>query len=71
LQKGNERLRGKMMEIVKRGQKTLKATSVELGTSYRQAKRIYQRYLSGGDDALVHRNKGKLSNNRIDESLVE
>jgi len=71
LQKGNERLRGKMMEIVKRGQKTLKAASVELGISYRQAKRIYQRYLSGGDDALVHGNKGKLSNNRIDESLVQ
>ena len=33
LHKGNERLRGKMMEIVKRGQKTLKAASVELGIS--------------------------------------
>jgi len=46
-----------MMVLVKRGQKTLKAASVELGICYRQTKRIYQRNLSGGDDALVHGNK--------------
>jgi hypothetical protein len=59
------------MEMVKQGQKTLKAASLELGISYRQGKRVYQRYLSGGDEALVHRNKGKRSNRRAGETLVQ
>ena len=71
LHKGNERLRGKIMEMVKQGQKTLQAASLELGISYRQAKRVYHRYLTGGDEALAHGNKGKPSNHRIDTSLVE
>ena len=71
LPKGNERLRSKMMEMVKRRQKTLKAASLELGISYRQAKRVYQNYLNGGDQALVHGNKGKPSNHLIDQALVQ
>jgi transposase len=69
--KGSERLRGKMMEMVKQGHKTLKAASLELGISYRQGKRVYQRYLNGGDEALLHINKGKPSNHRVDEELVQ
>jgi transposase len=68
--KGQEKLRGKVMEMVKRKLKTLKAASLELGISYSQAKRIYQRYLIGGDEALVHGNKGKVSNNKTDESII-
>lgn len=71
LQKGNERLRGKMMEMVKRKQKSLKSVSLELGISYRQTKRVYQRYLKGGDEALVHGNKGKPSNHRTDIELIQ
>ena len=59
------------MEMVKRGLKTLKAASLELGISYSQAKRIYQRYLTGGDKALAHGNKGKPSNNKTDEETVK
>jgi hypothetical protein len=70
-QKGNEKLRGKLMEMVKRGQKTLKSVSLELGMSYRQAKRVYRRYLSGGDEALIHGNKGKPSNHRTDSALLQ
>ena len=58
------------MEMVKRKLKTLKAASLELGISYSQAKRIYQRYLTGGDEALAHGNKGKVSNNRTDEAII-
>ena len=58
------------MEMVKRKQKTLKAASLELGLSYSQSKRIYQRYLTGGDDALVHGNTGKPSNNKTAETTV-
>src|SRR5215469_588682 len=68
--KGQEKIRGKVMEMVKRKLKTLKAASLELGISYIQAKRIYKRYLSGGDEALVHGNKGKASNNKTDEAIV-
>jgi hypothetical protein len=60
-----------MMEMVRQGQKTLAAASLELGISYRQAKRIYQRYIAGGDEALVHGNKGKPSNNKIDWMLMD
>jgi len=68
--KGQEKLRGKIMEMVKRGLKTLKTASLELGVSYSQAKRIYKRYLTGGDKALVHGSTGKPSHNRTDEATV-
>ena len=68
--KGQEKLRGKLMEMVKQKQKTLKATSHELGISYSQAKRIYQKYLEGGDEALVHGNRGKASHNKTDEFVI-
>ena len=71
LLKGRENLRGKLMEMVKRRQMTLKAASLELGISYRQAKRVYQRYLNGGGESLAHGNKGKPSNHRTDRALVQ
>ena len=70
LLKGKDNLRGKLMEMVKRGQMTLKAASLELGISYRQVKRVYQSYLDGGNEALVHGNKGKPSNHRTEEALI-
>jgi transposase len=68
---GQEKLRGKLMEMVKRGQKTIKAASLELGISYRQGKRVYQRYLAGGDRALVHKSKGKASNHKTESAIIE
>jgi len=68
---GQEKIRAKIMELVKRKMKTLKAASLELGISYIQAKRIYKRYQEGGDEALVHGNKGKVSNNKTDEDIVK
>ena len=67
---GQEKIRGKIMEMVSRKLKTLKAASLELGISYSQVKRIYQRYRTGGDEALVHGNKGKVSNNKTDEAII-
>ena len=69
--KGQEKLRGKIMEMVKRKLKTLRAASLELGLSYSQAKRIYKRYEKGGDNALVHGNTGRPSNNKTDEATVK
>jgi len=68
---GHEKLRGKVMELVARKMKTLKAASLELGISYIQAKRVYKRYQEGGDEALVHGSKGKVSNNKTDEEIVK
>jgi hypothetical protein len=68
--KRNERFRGNIMEIVKQGQKTLKAASLELGMRRRQCKRAYQRYLEGGGDALIHGNTGKPSKRRTDPDLA-
>jgi transposase len=69
--KGQEKLRGKIMEMVKRKLKTLRVASRELGISYSQAKRIYQRYLIGGDEALAQGNTGRPSNNKTDEGVVK
>jgi transposase len=68
--KGQEKLRAKIMEMVKQELKTLKAASLELGMSYSQGKRIYQRYLKGGDEALVHGNVGKPSNNKTKDTVI-
>ena len=68
---GQDKIRAKIMELVKRKMKTLKAASLELGISYIQAKRIYKRYQEGGDEALVHGNTGKVSNNKTDEEIVK
>jgi hypothetical protein len=59
------------MEMVSRGLKTLAAASVEIGVSYRQAERIYQRYREGGDGALVHGNAGRPSNHKTDPRTIE
>src|SRR3954447_12481581 len=40
-----------------------------LGVSYRQAKRLWQRYQQGGTAALVHGNAGKRSNRAKDGKL--
>ena len=66
-----ERLRGKILEMVKQGQMTLKAASVMLGVSYRQSKRLYAAYREKGDRGLIHGNYGRPSNNRTDETILE
>jgi transposase len=64
-----ERIRIKMLEMVKQRQITLKAATITLGVSYRQGKRLYAAYRKKGDAGLIHGNCGKKSNNRIEESL--
>ena len=60
-----------MMELVAEGKRTLVTASTVLGVSYRQAKRIYQRYREEGSPGLVHRNVGRCSNRRIAERVRE
>jgi hypothetical protein len=66
-----ELLRSKALEMVKQGRQTLKAASITMRVSYRQAKRLYSAYRKGGDAALIHGNYGKQSNNRTPETVQE
>jgi transposase len=66
-----ELLRGKIMEMVKRGELTIKTAAKELRVSYRQGRRIYAAYESGGDAALVQGNFGKPSKRRIEAAVRE
>jgi transposase len=66
-----ELLRGKVMEQVKQGKLTIKAASLELKVSYRQGRRIYAGYESGGDAALIHGNVGKESNRKTAVAIRE
>jgi len=61
---GKERRRLEVMSRVRGGElKLVKAVEL-LGLSYRQGKRVYQRYLADGDRGLVHGLRGKASNRR-------
>jgi len=66
-----ERLRGKVLEMVRQGHMTLKAASVMLRVSYRQAKRLYACYRKEGDAGLIHGNCGRSSNNCLPEETRE
>ena len=66
---GRERKRLEVMSQVKAGRLRLSVASELLGVSYRQAKRIWRRYQSEGDGALVHRLRGKKSNRPGNQSL--
>jgi len=58
---GKERRRLLAMERVRGGETSLAAVASGLGLSYRQAKRVWRRYVSEGDAGLVHRSRGKPS----------
>ena len=66
-----ERLRSKVLEMVRQGHMRLKAASVMLRVSYRQTKRLYAAYRQEGDAGLIHGNCGRRSNNRTEESVLE
>jgi hypothetical protein len=66
-----ERIRGKVLEMVRQGQMTMKAASLALRVSYRQTKRLYAAYREKGDAGLIHGNYGKRSNNRTAETIPE
>ena len=66
-----ELLRGKVLEMVKQAQMSLKAGSVMLRLSYRQCIRLYAAYRKQGDAGLIHGNCGKKSNNRLSQAVRE
>jgi hypothetical protein len=64
-------LRGKLMEMVKQEKLRLKVTALAVKVSYQQGKRLYAAYLSGGGQAFIHGNAGRLSNRRLAEQTRE
>ncbi len=62
-----ERERLVVMARVKRKEITLREASEILSISYRQTKRIGQRYRKQGDKGLIHVSRGRPSNRKIDE----
>ena len=54
--------RVEVMRRVEQGQWTVRAAAAVLGVSYRQAKRIWRRFQTGGAAAVVHRHVGRASN---------
>jgi len=60
-----ELIRAKLMEQVVQKQLRLKEAAVKMKVSYRQAKRLYKKYVEEGDKGLMHGNVGRPSGNRI------
>jgi hypothetical protein len=66
-----ERGRLTVLAKVKSGELALCRAAEAMSVSYRQAKRIWKRYIRGGDAALVHRSRGKEGSRRIADGKRE
>ncbi len=53
--------RKSILDLVTLGQITQQDASKRLNLSYRQTKRVYQKFLKEGDSGLVHKSRGKAS----------
>ena len=56
-----------IIEKIINGEKKQKYGAKDLGISTRQIRRIVKRYKREGVKGLIHKSRGRLSNNRIDE----
>ncbi len=50
---------------------TVRRAAELLGLSHRQAKRLWKRYRDGGEQAVIHRGRGRLSNNHIEPEVKQ
>ena len=57
-----ERRRKVEFEGVREGRQTIKEASERLGLSYRHCRPSYKRFRAQGDKGLVHRSRGRPSN---------
>jgi len=64
-----ERIRMESLSRVKRGELTVVAASELMGLSLRQSRRVWKRFKEFGDVGLVHRLRGRVSNQRFDEEF--
>ncbi len=66
-----DRRRIVVLSRVKDGLITIGRAGELLELSYRQAKRLWQRYRQGGAKAVIHRGRGAPSNNHLDSELKQ
>src|SRR5215472_3567755 len=66
-----ERRRQMILEGVKIGRLDLKTAAVQLGISYRQCRRSYQRYLREGEAGLMHQSRQRSSNRKKPEAFKQ
>ncbi len=66
---GKERRRMVVLGEVKTGRMSLAEAGGLLGLSYRQAKRVWQRFKNAGDAGLVHRSRGRAGGRRTEAKL--
>ena len=66
---GKERRRMVVLGEVKKGRMSLVEGGGMMGLSYRQAKRVWQRFKKGGDAGLVYRSRGRAGGRRKDAKL--
>jgi len=67
----SERRRLEVLGLVRAEKLSLKRASELLGISYRQTKRVWQRFQTLGDVGLVHQLRGRASNRPSDSALRE
>jgi transposase len=65
LMSSKELRRKTVMDEVMGGRRKLRSAAEVLQISYRQCRRVYQRYRQQGDQGLIHRNRGRESNRKI------
>lgn len=65
-----ERIRKSIIEMVLQGYISLKDASIRVGISYRHILRIVSRYRAIGDEALVHKSRGKVRVNKKKEEVL-
>src|SRR4051794_3563463 len=63
-----ERARLEVFGRVRDGQLTVAAAAAALGISLRQARRLRRRHRDEGDAGLVHKLRGRASNNKADDA---
>lgn len=66
-----ERDRFEVLSRVRRDAMSLREAASELNLSYRQAKRCWARFKASGEGGLVHKARGRVSNNRTPEAVRE
>ena len=67
----DERVRLEAMGRVKRGELTVVESAELMGVSLRQARRIWKRFKGQGDKGLVHQLRGRPSNRRLSQDVLE
>ena len=66
-----DRRRIEYLSRVKEGGLSIREASGFLGLSYRQCKRLWKRYREGGDEAILHKGRGRGSNHRLSEEVKD